>query len=146
MNLSKWLFIFIIASLFGFAQGNADDCDEAAIEIIEADLSSVKGSTGNKLYLNEENLSPTAQGIVLSTGQFETISIRHLYSDEHGCYLKISDELSRSIQEGWSGWNGNVLNTCPGCGLKYFVLCDNPDCHLKQERDERREQKKKKRN
>lgn len=137
MNLRKWLFIFIITSFFGFAQGNARTCDDAAIEIIEADFSSIKCSVENKLYLNEENLIPTAQGIVLTTGKFDPIPIHQLFSDEYGCYLKISNELSKSIQEGWSGWNGEVLNHCPGCGEKYFVICRNPHCPLKKEREEK---------
>jgi hypothetical protein len=117
--MSKKLFFTLIVVLsFGFVQGSA--------------LSCVKAIEENKIYLLEDKIYLTDSGIYLEVEQDEFILISHLQSDLFGCFIELpqlEEHLARNIE---------VLNKCPGCGWRYFLICDNPDCLLNQQRLEKK--------
>lgn len=139
MFLRKLLIALLVASSLGFAQGFAGHVDSVIEILVDAD-ECIKGLEGNKLYLNEENIITTSEGIFLVTDHFDPIPITNLFSDENGCYIKLSNELTAAIKEGL-GWDGTLINECPRCGNRYFLTCLNPICKLKKAKEERKKKR-----
>jgi hypothetical protein len=101
--------------------------DNKVMDKIEANKNTcVYGYSEDRLYLNPNRIFPTEQGIYLNLNDVDYVLLPTLNSDSSGCYLPCID----------------VLNTCPGCGYRYFVSCSRPDCPLVQRKQEREREKK----
>lgn len=122
--------IAILASSIGFAQDATDVLDDGIIDQIVANKNTCAvGCSENKIYLNPSRIFPTEQGLYLDLNDADYVLLPTLNSDSNGCYVPCID----------------VFNKCPGCGRRYFVSCDWPDCPLvkqKQEREREKERKK----
>src|SRR5262249_49362935 len=117
----------IFISSICFADEANKDWNDELREAIQANENEVvEHYEEDKIYINPEKIHPTPQGVYLNLNDQEFIFVPTLNSDNQGCYIKCLE----------------VLNTCPGCGNKYFLRCDNPNCRLMQDREKRREDNK----
>jgi hypothetical protein len=100
--------------------------DNELLDKIEANkYTCVSGYSEDRIYLNPTRIFPTEQGMYLNLNDVDYALLPTLNSDGSGCYLPC-------VQ---------IFNLCPGCGLEYFVSCKNPECPLKQQRQEREREK-----
>lgn len=86
-------------------------------EIILHEEFCVKFCAEGKIYLNEDRIFPTANGMYLALDRQATfVLIPEIFSDASGCYIRVDVKRIES------------LNRCRYCDQKYFVICRNPDC------------------
>lgn len=128
-------FIAILISSICFAQEEVDNLDVGIIDAIIANRNTcVVGNSEDKIYLDPNRIFPSEQGLYLQlNNNNEFILLPNLNSDGNGCFVLAADR------------HPEIFNTCPGCGRKYFVSCNWPDCPLvkqKQEREREKERKK----
>ena len=119
-------FIAVFASSICFAQKATDTIDDGIIEQIVANKNRcVISCSEDRIYLNPNRIFPTEQGLYLDLNDADYILLPALNSDSQGCFVPCID----------------VLNTCPGCGLKYLISCKNENCPLVQRKRDREREK-----
>lgn len=109
------------------AQENISSQEEASVTqlIIENATSCVRDYEENKIYLKEERIHPTSEGVFIllnENGDYARIPL--LRSDKSGCFLEYVHEKSM-------GYSVKVTSPCPFCGwerLSGAFKCKNPDC------------------
>lgn len=104
--------LFIVCGVNAFAN------DDALLHfILSNENMCVREYDNDKIYLNEDVVIPTKNGIILSVNGF-SISVNELHSDGTGMYVNSSRR--------------DIYKPCPGCSRPYFLWCTNPDCPLKK--------------
>lgn len=119
--------IGILSTAICCAQENNDS--EGALSSVEAILenahSCVKFEDDKKIYLQEEKIFPTSQGVlVLLNANGEYVQIPILRSDGLGCFV---EKVSQSPDE----FDRRVTHPCPVCGTRILsggFKCRNADC------------------
>lgn len=109
------------------AQENISPQEEtsAAQLILENATSCIRAYDENKIYLKEEMIFPTSEGIyVLLNEKGEYARIPLLRSDQSGCFLEYGHGKAM-------GYSVKVTSKCPFCEwerLSGAFKCKNPDC------------------
>ena len=86
-----------------------------AIRATENEEAYISMRNEGRVYLREENLIITNQGMYLCLADRGLWPLNPVILDSQGYYI----EEERTI---------DVLNTCKWCGKKYFITCKNPEC------------------
>ncbi|MBA3957786.1 MAG: hypothetical protein H0X51_05255 [Parachlamydiaceae bacterium] len=105
--------------------------DELSLEQIFANQDSfVKKVNDNKVYLQEERIYWDEDNIFLLLNEKgDLAALPSLESDCNGFFISLNFNRLDPY-----------LNTCSGCGRKYLVVCQNPECTLKQRRQQERQE------
>jgi hypothetical protein len=112
-------FLFIVVSSFCSAHQHKEINNYPLEQIIANRTTCVKEISDNKVYLREEKIYATPNGIFLILNeQGEYILIPELLSDLGGCFVQRSSPRNDDI----------IYNICPFCGRRYIISCKNPDC------------------
>ncbi len=120
-------FILVLSVFFVQEVRGGDFCIWDSI--IENQNSCIKSVEEDKLYLNEQNIYPTENGLfflVNDSGDF--MHLPNLFSDHKGCYIPFSR------LDGLGEYRIEVRNKCPSCGQRYIIKCTNTDCPSKRKR------------
>jgi hypothetical protein len=113
------------------AQEESDILDNDIIYgIVANENTCIVNFTIDKIYLDARKILPTDQGLYLNLKDDDYVLLPTLYSDSEGCFIP------RQCIE--------VFNKCPGCGRRYFLSCDNPECPLVKNNQERKREKERK--
>jgi hypothetical protein len=90
-------------------------------KIITNDAFCVKGYTEDKIYLCEDRIYPTTDGLFLALNEAgDFVPLSRLSSDASGCFVAVSSDTLRASLK--------ILSDCPWCGKPYFIKCRNKDC------------------
>jgi hypothetical protein len=126
------LTIFTLTSLAFANETNSIDCEISLQQIIENGASCVKEIKANKIYLKKDCIFISETGVyALLNDSSDYAYIPELCTDAGGCFIQV-DLMSRKGHQTNPDQAGNYKRTCPECGWKYFVVCQNPNCPLKK--------------
>ena len=133
----KWKLIFFVMLVSSFVSANEKNYTNYELsiqDILENSTNCIKEVKENKIYLMTDCISISDRGIyILLDKSGKYVSIPQLCTDEEGCFILVDLGFRDNYMMNNDAAN-NYKGVCPGCGLKYFVFCRNPNCALKKNR------------